>query len=245
MPSISRVHTMPTVIHPKSSSKTTTASPKKERVVGFLKDPVTEFSRPVNAAESWALYYFEQHARSCAFCKNPYEVHRNHEQLCDQGHRLAQDVAYYIYNDTNGHTCSMFDENHKLVRIELPAGYDQVRGLLRAIARSLRHRSRTPFVSMDRTYYVAARIPHRSQSVKVEHSKSKRRPRTGEIVDWPEHDITKSKHTVLTEVNNSLDRKRGSIYEQDLADQRRNAKKYSVEVREPSTRDYHVSGYYR
>lgn len=235
---------MPTVIHPKSS-KTTAPSSKKERVVGFLKDPVTEFSRPVNVAESWAVYYFEQHAKSCAYCHNPYEVHRKHEQLCDHGHRLAQEVAQYIYNGANGQTYSMFEENHKLVRVELPAGFDQVRGLLRAIERSLRHRSRTPFVSMDRTYYVSERIPRRSQSVKVEHSKSRRRPRTGEIVDWPEQDATTAKRTILTEVNNSLDRKRGSIYEQDLAAQRRNAKKYNIEVREPSTRDYHATGYYR
>ncbi|KAF2472606.1 uncharacterized protein BDR25DRAFT_313110 [Lindgomyces ingoldianus] len=234
---------MPTVIQSKSSK----SSSKKERVVGFLKDPVSAVSRPVNTEESWAAYDFEMHARKCAYCINPYNVHRSHEQLCDVGHRLAQEVARYIYNNANGDTYSTFEEDHKLVRVEIPAGYDQVRSLLKAMERSLRHRSRTPFVSMDRTYYVSTRIPERTRSVKIEQaSKPKPRPRSGEIVDWPTPKSTKPK--VMTEVNSSVSSKRGSLYEQDLAIQRRNAQRYSVEVREPSARDireHRLSGYYR
>lgn len=247
MPSFSRQNSMPTVIQSKKVSTF-----KKDRVVGFEKDPVSSVSRPVNTAESWAAYDFEMHARKCAFCEDPYEVHRSHHQLCDQGHRLAQEVARYIYNDANGETYSTAEEDHKVVRIEIPAGYDQVRGLLRAIERSLRHRSRTPFVSMDRTYYVAARIPQRSPSrsrpVKVEQVKTKR-PRSGEIVEWPSTApaVTKPKAApMVTEVNSST--KRGSLYEQDLAAQRRNAQRYNVEVRQPSARDlreHRLSGYYR
>jgi hypothetical protein len=66
---------------------------KKERVVGFYRDPIESISRPVNTSESWACYHFERHARKCAHCHNPYEVHRNREQLCNVGHRLAQEVA--------------------------------------------------------------------------------------------------------------------------------------------------------
>lgn len=237
---------MPTIVSKSSKSSSSSASSKKERVVGFLKDPVSAVSRPVNTTESWAAYDFEMHARKCAYCQDPYEVHRHHEQLCDQGHRLAQEVARYIYNGANGETYSTVEEDHKLVRVEVPAGYDQVRGLLKAIERSLRHRSRTPFVSMDRTYYVAARVPQRTRSVKVEQTKSKPRPRSGEIVDWPEP--SKSKSKVLTEVNNSIKANRGSLYEQDLAIQRRNEKRYTVEVREPSAsdlRNHRLSGYYR
>lgn len=210
--------------------------------MGFLKDPVSAVSRPVNGTESWAAYDFEMHARKCAYCQDPYEVHRSHHQLCDQGHRLAQEVARYIYNAADGATYSTVEEDSKLVRVEIPAGYDEVRGLLKAIARSLRHRSRTPFVSMDRSYYVAARVPQRSHSVKIEH---KPRPRSGEIVDWPAPKASKAK--VLTEVNNSIKANRGSIYEQDLEAQRRNSKRYAVEVREPSARDireHRRSGYY-
>ncbi|KAF2735857.1 hypothetical protein EJ04DRAFT_511479 [Polyplosphaeria fusca] len=244
MPSLARSNTMPSVVHSKSSKPS--SSSKKERVVGFLKDPVSKVSRPVNTAESWATYNFEMHARKCAYCHDPYEVHRSHEQLCDVGHRLAQEVARFIYNRTDGETYSTAEEDHKLVRVEMPTDYDQVRGLLRAIERSLRHRSRAPFVSMDRTYYVSARIPlpERTRSVKVEQaSKPKSRPRSGEIVDWPSPTKPKPAPRVFAEVNNSAKpSKRGSLYEQDLETQRRNASRYSVEVREPSGR---YSGYYR
>ncbi|OAK96884.1 hypothetical protein IQ06DRAFT_282405 [Phaeosphaeriaceae sp. SRC1lsM3a] len=238
--------TTPTVIHSQPSS------PKMARVVGFHKDPVEGVSRPVNATESWAAYHFETHARKCAYCHNPYEVHRNHEQLCDVGHRLAQDVTRIIYNKSDGHTYSTVEEDNKLVRVEIPTGYVEVSSLLKAIERSLRHRSRRAFVSMDRNYYVAPRTPtspvKRSNSVKVtQEPKTKTkapRPRSGEIVDWPESQ-TKPKR-VLTEISNTAHSKRGSLYEEDM--QRRKAKNYAVEVREPTARDlreHRSSGYYR
>jgi hypothetical protein len=236
MPSIARQPTMPTVIH----SRTPSSSSKKERVVGFLKDPVSRVSRLVNTEESWAAYDFELHAQKCVYCQNPYEVHRNHEQLCEVGHRLAQEVAVFLYNRTDGETYSTAEEENKLVRVEIPSSYIQVRGLLKAIERSIRHRSRTPFVSQDRSYYVAARTPARSRSVKVEQTPKKSRPRSGEIVDWPGAETT-------VEVI-APQKKRGSLYQQDVAAQRQNEKKYTVEVREPSRRDlreHRLSGYYR
>lgn len=238
---------MPTVIH------STPSSPKRGRVVDFPKDPVASFCRPVNTSESWPAYHFEMHARKCAYCHNPYEVHRNHDQLCDVGHRLAQEVARFIYSKSDGAIYSRVEEDNKLVRVELPAGYVEVASLLKAIERSLRSRSRKPIVSMDRSYYVAPRtsssLPQRSRSVKVEQEPRKTktsRPHSGEIVDWPESK-PKSKR-VLSEINNTPNSKRGSLYEEDLAKQRRNAKHYAVEVREPTARDwreYHQAGYYR
>lgn len=242
---------MPTVIHSQPSKA------KRDRSVGFYEDPVESFSRPVNTAESWAAYYFETHARKCDYCHKPYEVHRNHEQLCDVGHRLAQDVARYIYNKSDGATYSTVEEDNKLVRVEIPAGYVEVSSLLKAIERSLRHRSRKPFVSMDRSYYVAPRTapssPQRSRSVKpakVEQEPKRTkssRPRSSEVVDWPQHTTSKPKRP-LAEISNTPSSKRGSLYEEDLAKQRRAAKHYAVEVREPSTRDvreHRSSGYYR
>ncbi|KAF2624612.1 hypothetical protein BU25DRAFT_413510 [Macroventuria anomochaeta] len=235
MPSVSR-HVMPTVIHSKPVSS------KKERVVGFMKDPVQSVSRPVHNTESWALYNFEMHARKCAYCHDPYEVHRSHDQLCELGHRLAQNVASYIYNK-EGKSFSTKEEDNKIVQVEIPSGYIEVSGLLRAIERSLCHRSRRPFVSMDRSYHVAPRtptLPVRQKSVKVEHDPKPKtkssRPRSGEVVDWPDK----------VEISNSSSR-RGSLYEEDLAKKRRSAK-YNVEVREPSARDlreHRLSGYYR
>jgi len=219
-----------------------------------MTDPVSAVSRPVNTAESWAAYNFEMHARKCVYCHNPYEVHRNREQLCDIGHRLAQQVAGFIYNKSNGDTYSTVEEDGKPVRVEMPANYDEVRGLLKAIERSLRHRTRTPFVSLDRTYYVAARIPlpDRTRSVKVEQAARKPRPKSGEIVDWPDREPERVERRpvtkVTTEVSSSIDNKRGSLYQQDLADLKRHQQKYKVEIREPSSRDHRerrYSGYYR
>jgi hypothetical protein len=249
---------MPTVIHPEDSS------PRKDVRVGFLPEPVTGVLRPINATESWAAYNFEHHARKCAYCCNPYEVHRAHHQLCDVGHRLAQDVASFIYNNADGETYSTEKEDHKLVRVELPSGFDQVHGLLRAIERSFRHRSRRPFVSMDRTYYVAARLPppDRTRSVKVaQPSKPVKvhRPRNGEVVDWPTAAQKAKGPAPVTEVSNSkrgslyasdseqTRPKRGSLYVSDMEQQRRDLPRYSVEVREPSKRDireHRLSGYY-
>lgn len=213
--------------------------------MGFMRDPVSAVSRPVNAEESWAAHHFETHAQKCAYCRNPYEVHRNHDQLCEIGHRLAQDVASFLYQLPDGKTYSTMEEDNKLVQIEVPSGYVQVRGLLKAIERSLRHRSRTPFVSMDRTYYIPARTPVRSRSVKIDQdSKHKSRPRSGEIVDWPSSPKTQK---AVVEIDSAAS-KRGSLYEQDIALQRRNAKNYKIEVREPSVRDlreHRLSGYYR
>ncbi|KAL5118607.1 hypothetical protein ACEQ8H_003458 [Pleosporales sp. CAS-2024a] len=245
MPSIRT--SAPTVIHSVPSS------PKKDRSVGFYQDPVEGVSRPVNTAESWAAYHFETHARKCAYCHDAYEVHRSRDQLCDVGHRLAQEVARFIYNKSDGKTYSTVEEDHKPVRVEIPAGYVEVSSLLKAIERSLRHRSRRSFVSMDSSYYVSPRTPSspvkRSQSVKVsQEAKTKTkssRPRSGEIVDWPESQ-SKSKR-VLAEISNTANSRRGSLYEEDLAIRRRNANKYKVEVREPCARDlrdYRSSGYY-
>jgi hypothetical protein len=241
---------MPTVVHSQQPKA------KRDRSVGFYEDPVISYSRPVNTSESWAAYYFETHARKCDHCHKAYEVHRNHQRLCDEGHRLAQDVAHYIYNKS-GATYSTVEEDNKLVRVEVPAGYVEVVSLLKAIERSLRHRSRRPFVSMDRSYYVAPRTapasPQRSHSVKpvkIEHEAKKTktsRPRSTEVVDWPQHATTKPKRP-LAEISNTPSSKRGSLYEEDLAKQRRAAKQYAVEVREPSPRDireHRSSGYYR
>ncbi|KAL1596852.1 hypothetical protein SLS59_007593 [Nothophoma quercina] len=236
MPGATTRHAMPTVIH------SSPVSSKKERRAGFMKDPVQSVSRPVNNTESWALYNFEMHARKCAYCHDPYEVHRNHEQLCEHGHRLAQEVASYVYNK-DGKYFSTQDEDHKTVQLEIPSTHVEVAGLLKAIERSLRHRSRRPFVSMDQSYHVAPRtptLPVRQKSVKVEHDAKPRtkssRPRSGEVVDWPDR----------VEISSSSSR-RGGLYEEDLAKKQRSAK-YNVEVREPSARDlreHRLSGYYR
>ncbi len=257
MPASQRGTSTPTVVH------TRTVAPAPERTVGFPPSPVTGISRPLDTAESWALYHFEVHARGCDSCANPYEVHRSGRQLCTVGHKLAQEVAVHIYRE-DGKIYSKATDNHKLVRVELPAGYNHVRGLLKAVERSLRHRRRQPFVSQDRTFYVSARLPERTRPVKIEqpssptstqhrhqhqshhhhhhhshhhhhrrHSHSRPRP---EIVDWPAEEKAK---TATVEVS-----RRGSLYEADIAEQRRASARYSVEIREPNRREAQTLGYY-
>lgn len=148
----------------------------KRRSVGFMRDPVVSFARPVNNTESWALFNFEMHARKCAYCHDPYEVHRNHEELCEHGHRLAQEVASYVYHK-DGKAFSTKEEDNKVIQVEIPLGYVEASGLLRAMERSLRHRVRRPFVSMDRSYHVVPTTRTRSeeeQSVESEESTSSR-----------------------------------------------------------------------
>jgi hypothetical protein len=198
----------------------------------FMIDPVESISRPVSNAESWAVYDFEMHARQCAYCHDPYDVHRNHDQLCEHGYRLAQEVASFMYNK-DGKVSSTKEVDGRVVRLEIPTGYVEVHGLLRAIERSLRHRSRKPFVTLDEHYHVAPRspvpLPVRQQSVKVEPESStagssRSRPRTGEVVDWPEK-------IEISDVGT----RRSSLYEEDLKKLR--SAKYNVEILAPSARD--------
>ncbi|KAL1607874.1 hypothetical protein SLS60_002812 [Paraconiothyrium brasiliense] len=121
------------------------------REVGFMRDPVTTVSRPLNTEESWAAYYFETHARQCRYCHEPYEVYRNDEQLCESGHGLAQDVGAFLYTRA-GEIFSTCEEGDKLVQVELPMGHVQVRNLLKAIEHSLRSEHAVQqFISFDRT----------------------------------------------------------------------------------------------
>ena len=98
----------------------------------------------------------------------------------------------YMYMISNGKIYGTVEEDNKLVRLELHAGYVEVQSLLKGIERSIRHRSRRPFVSMDRFYYVSLQTdlvsPRRSHTVEVEQestSKQSSQSRDSVIVDWP------------------------------------------------------------
>ncbi|KAK8210436.1 hypothetical protein IWZ01DRAFT_279174 [Phyllosticta capitalensis] len=241
MPSILRHSLLPTIVHPKAT----------KRVVGFVQGEVTGVTRPANIAESWALYDFEMHARSCSSCRNPYAVHRAGNQLCDQGHELAQAVAKFLYMRKDGETYATTDKDFRVVRVEIQPGYDEARSLLRAIERSIRHKR--PLLSMDRTYPVAPRLPERPKHHK--HQSQKPAVVQGEsAAPGPSPKRRQHHHsssTVTLDVNNSSQHphhKRGTLYDADLAEQKRNHAKYNVQVREPSKRDvreHRHAGYYR
>ena len=240
MPALAVRH--PTIASNRSSSTTM----HKHVNVGFLEEPVSGVSRPVDADESWATYEFEAHARRCAYCYDPYHVYKARDQLCAVGHHLAQAVARLLYiKDGIAYSTHTDDIYHRLVRVELPKGYHEVRGLLEAVERSLRHRSRQPFVVFEHSRHTASR----ARPVKIEQgararARSRSRPRSGEIVDWPSSGAVE---TIEVTPARSMHR-RGSLYIEDLAEQRRKAERYRVEVREPSrgdVRERRRSGYYR
>ncbi|KAH7119601.1 hypothetical protein B0J11DRAFT_64349 [Dendryphion nanum] len=259
MPSLTRSGTTPIVVKSRSPrSRASSFSSGDSLSVKFKSDPVTSVSRPFSDDENDIAEDFERHARSCDYCHDPYEVHRKHQRLCDRGHVYAQELARYIYAAANGDAYSTREEDSVPVRVEIPAAFKQVKSLLKAVERSQR-RSRTPFLSQDRTYYVAERTPKRTRSVKIEQPKTKPSRPVREIVEWPtDQPLTKTyteakpksqKVKVYTEVATPISRsKRGSLYVEDLANQRRDATQYYVEVREPSAsdiREHRRSGYYR
>lgn len=224
MPSALRSN-MPAIIVPRE--------PSPRVGVAFHSNPVQDICRPTSEKENSALYDFEYHARSCPDCHHPYKVYKEHHRLCPTGHQFAQDVAIYLYN-VDGETYSACDA-YMRVRVEVPTSFVETRELLKAMEKSLKSRSRSNFVSLDRSYYVQPRAPKRSHTVKVEQS---RRPKSM-IVDWPEE----QKHVTVAAGSS----KRGSLYDADIEQRRRDYAKYNVEVREPKNRSsgYHQLGYYR
>jgi hypothetical protein len=143
-------------------------------------------------------------------------------------HGLIQQVfpCRLIYNKSDGATYSTVEDDGKPVRIEIPADHVETMSLLKAIERSLRHRSRRPFVSMDRSYYTSPRTPSAPHIVQVQGLKTNR-PRSGDIIDWPES-RTGSKR-VLAEIGNTASSKIGSLYEEDLARQRHRVRTPNVQ----------------
>ena len=105
---------------------------------------------------------FARHASHCTSCAEPYEVYKRGGTLCPKGHQRALDVAQYVYNK-GGKAYSLVDrEGSQRVQIEIPAGCESVRSLLKAMERGLRIMKQAPSVSYDKTYYVSARpVPRR------------------------------------------------------------------------------------
>lgn len=225
---------MPTVVTPR-------APVAARKGVQFLDSPVSDVSRPATNEEAWVFYNFEVHARKCPHCQNPLEVYKSGDNLCDEGIELAIELTEYVYNK-DGTTYSVAHEAGKVVRVEMPAEYNQARSLLRAIERRLHSRKPTPFMSYDKSYYVPARTPMKASEkpVKVEQPKVRTpkasRPHVdAEVVEWPR------KATVDVS-------RRGSLYVKDMEEQRRAERSYNVEIREPSKRDireHRSAGYYR
>jgi len=100
-----------------------------------------------------------------------------------------------MYQKSDGVTYSTVEEDNKLVRVKIPAGYAEVCSLLKANEHSLRHPTRRPFVSMGSSYNPA---PHRTLVVPSGIARplpiigepppplpKASRPVSDKIVDWP------------------------------------------------------------
>jgi len=140
--------------------------------VEFLPEPVTGVSRPGERQRELGCVQLRITPRQVCLLPQPIRVHRNHDQLCEAGHRLAQDVApLHLHRErrdltasTGGPQARARGDSSRLRRSSR---------LLKAVERSLRHRSRKSFLSMDRT---STSLPvltqNGSRSVKVEQPSS-------------------------------------------------------------------------
>ena len=134
----------------------------------------------------------------------------------------------YLYQKSDGTTYSTVEEDDKLVRVEIPAGYVEVCSLLKAVERSIRHRSRKPFVPMDRSYYVAPGTAStgptaRAKGMEVEvlpMLRKRSRPRSTEIVDWPQSEKAVPKDVVLQSSSSMLASIDTDVETQDSVDEK-------------------------
>lgn len=127
----------------------------RHRQVDFDLDP--DYSRLARDDELYVMNRFAHHASRCSSCAHPYDVHKRGGTLCPKGHQRALDVAQYLYNK-GGQAYSRVDrEGNQRIQVEIPAGCESVRGLLKAMERGLRLGRSSPATSYDRTYYIPPR----------------------------------------------------------------------------------------
>lgn len=148
-----------------------------------------------------------RHTSHCGQCARPYELYKLGGTLCPKGQQRARDVASYLYNK-EGEVYSLVDqERRRSTRVEIPAGCDSVRDLLKALERGFLQQCQTPVESYDRTYFVAPRrSPTEPRTAKP---RQLRKPSYLEIVDPAPSFYT-------TEISREKPLGRGSLYEEDM-----------------------------
>ncbi|KAK4635142.1 hypothetical protein CLAFUW4_01162 [Fulvia fulva] len=238
--SSSRRHSVrPVIVEVKPDNAPTSniapSSPSLRKAVRFAPRSEDRASRPLTSTEAWSLYHFESHARHCPACYCPLEVYRRGEQLCPIGHGLAQDVALHCYH-LNGEVYSTTKDSNsnKLVRVEVPHGYSQLRSLLRSMEHRLRSHRATPLVSYDRSYPISARkswTPETEpENVILETGTSSRRRSTHRPVRYSTVVVVDNAIEDVSATTSTKER-RGTLYEKEM---QRKPKDYRVEIREPS-----------
>ncbi|KAF2471772.1 uncharacterized protein BDR25DRAFT_393297 [Lindgomyces ingoldianus] len=105
--------------------------------------PIPISMRELSTREEDAAWNFIEHARRCAFCRDPYEVYWYHEQLCTTGSELAQEVAKVIFI-RDEEVWSKVDYR----QVSLGIQFEPLRWLLKSIEQSCWRRG-VSFVSLD------------------------------------------------------------------------------------------------
>ncbi|MCJ1269826.1 hypothetical protein MMC22_009719 [Lobaria immixta] len=182
----------------------------RHRQVDF--DLTPAISRLPRDDEVYVMKAFARHASHCSSCAHPYDVHKRGGTLCTKGHQRALDVAQYLYNK-GGQAYSLVDrEGNQRMQVEIPAGCESVRGLLKAIERGLRLYKHAPATSYDSTYYVPPRKiqPERNYQYPRE-TQSIRKPRL-ETAEPPSSSIP----TRQSRREKPYYSGRGSLFEEDM-----------------------------
>nr|POF17900.1 hypothetical protein CFP56_13312 [Quercus suber] len=225
----------------KAKSHFAPPSPGSPKAVRFAEAAsVRQVPRRLSTVESWSCYHFETHARTCAQCYNPLDVHRRGDRLCALGQDLAQDVAEHFYYQ-DGQVYSTQHDHQKHLHVELDEGHEQVQQLLRSKARARRSTHRTvPIISYEPADDVRP-PPRVADDVYLEPGTSRRKSghrssRYNTIVEQPRHHSTDAHEDERAHApaptSSSTNERRGSLYVHDLHRQRREA--YKVEIRKPA-----------
>lgn len=238
-------------VRPRDLAPSTPSPPSSPKAVRFAPSSAAGISRPLNSAEEWSFWHFENHASRCKYCYDPYRLYRKQRSLCPTGKDLAQDLACHVYL-RDGEVYSTRKEEHKLVRVEMKSGYYNAEGLLKSMSYHLPGPSRSrPVVSYDPTpssarYRERERTPerreHKKETVIVEPASSK--PARHSSHRGSKHKSKRYDTVVVQDdveapqpaATNKYKERRGSLYESDIARQKRQ-QGYRVEVREPRRRD--------
>lgn len=166
-----------------------------------------DYCRPAHDDEAYVMKAWTRHTSHCGQCARPYEVFKLGGTLCPKGQQRARAVADYLYNK-DGHAYSLVDqERRQSTRVEIPAGSESVRALLKAMERGFLQKSQTPVESYDRTYLVPSRR-RRTQPRTVE-PRYIRKPSEIEIVDPAPSYYTR-------EIPRQKTFGRGSLFEEDM-----------------------------
>lgn len=170
-------------------------------------NPDLAYCRPARDDEAYVMKAWTRHTSHCRQCARPYELYKLGGTLCPKGQQRARAVADYLYNK-EGEAYSLVDqERRQSTRVEIPAGCEPVRDLLKALERGFLQQSQTPVESYDRIYYVAPR--RRRTEPRTEEPGQPRKPSHLGIVD-------PTPRFYPTEILRKKPVGRGSLYEEDM-----------------------------